>query len=151
MTTPAIDRSVLIIRALLADDMDTLRPLHAGLDGNDSRVFAALLAAVFFKAANDKFGKDYTAADVIEFVAEARAQYVGPEIVSAEDAEHAIRAALGEEDLTSTMSAYARGQAQTAMLVAIVRDAGLSADQIDVLIDAAAQRVRSFFERQARR
>lgn len=151
MTTPAIDRSVLIIRALLADDMDTLRPLHTGLNDDDSRVFAALLAAVFFKAANDKFGKDYTVADVIEFVAEARAQYVGPETISAEDAEHVIRAALGEENLTNNMSAYARGQAQTVMLVALVRDARLPADEIDALLDQAAQRLRSFFERQGRR
>jgi hypothetical protein len=38
-------------------------------------------------AASDKFGKDYTVAGVIEFVAEARARHVGPETVSAEDAE----------------------------------------------------------------
>jgi hypothetical protein len=37
------------------------------------------------------------------------------------------------------------------MLVAIVRDARLSADEIDVLLDQAAQRLRSFFERQGRR
>jgi len=151
MTTPVIDKAVLVMRALLTDDIDTFRRLNAGLDGDETRAFATLFTAAFYKAANDKFGKDYTVADVIEFVAEARAQYVGPEIVSAEDAEYVIRAALGEEDLTNNMSAYARGEARTAMLVAIVRDAGLSADQIDVLLDAAAKRVRSFFERQGRR
>lgn len=151
MTTPAIDKSVLVMRAMLADDMDTFRPLHAGLDADERRAFAALFTAVFFKAANDKFGKDCTAADIIEFVADARAQYVGSEIVSAEDAELVIREVLGEEGLTDNMSTSVRGQAQTAMLVAIVRGAGLSAGEIDSLLDAAAQRVRSFFEREGRR
>jgi hypothetical protein len=150
MTTPAIDKSVLVMRALLTDDMETFRPLHAGLDGDARRAFAAVFTAAFFKAANDKFGKDHTVGDVIEFVAEARAQYAGPEIVSAEDAEQVIRAVLGEEDLTDSMSASARVQAQTVMLVGLVRDAGLSVDEIDALLDAAAQRVRSFFDRQGR-
>jgi hypothetical protein len=151
MTTPAIDKSARIIRAMLADDMDTFRPLHAGLDSDERRVFAALFGAAFYKAANDKFGKDYRAADVIEFVAEARTRYLGPETVSAEDAERVIRAVLGEEDLANDMSAYARGEAQTAMLIAIVRDAGLSAGEVDALLDVAAQQVRSYFERQGRR
>jgi hypothetical protein len=139
------------MRALLTDDIDTFRRLNAGLDGDETRAFAALLAAVFFMAASGKFGKDYTVADVIEFVAEARAQHVGPEIVSAEDAEQVIRAVLGEEGLIAGMSASARAHAQTVMLVALVRDAGLSAEEIDALLDAAALKVWSFFERQGRR
>jgi hypothetical protein len=150
MTTPAIDKSVLMTRALLTDDMDTFRRLNAGLDSEETRAFAALLAAAFYKATNDKFGKDYTVADVIEFVAEARIQYVGTETVSAEDAEHVIRAVLGEEELVANMSAHARGEARTAMLIALVREAGFSADQIDALLDVAAQEVRSFLERQGR-
>ena len=151
MTTPAIDKSARIIRAMLADDMDKFRPLHAGLDSDERRVFAALFGAAFYKAANDKFGKDYSTADVIEFVAEARTRYLGPETVSAEDAERVIEAVLGEEDLANDMSAYARGEAQTAMLIALVRDAGLSAEEIDALLDVAAQQARSYFERQGRR
>jgi hypothetical protein len=135
---------------MLADDMDTFRPLHAGLDSDERRVFAALFGAAFYKAANDKFGKDYRAADVIEFVAEARSRYLGPETVSAEDSERVIKAVLGEEDLANDMSAYARGEAQTAMLIAIVRDAGLSAGEVDALLDVAAQQVQSYFERQGR-
>ena len=149
MTTPVIDKAVLVMRALLTGDIETFRRLNAGLDGDETRAFATLFTATFYKAANDKFGKGHKAADVIEFVAEARAQYVGSEIVSADDAELVIREVLGEDGLTDDMSTHARGQAQTAMLVALVRDAGLSADEIDALLDVAAQRVRSFFERQA--
>jgi hypothetical protein len=151
MTTPVVDKAVLVMRALLTDDIDTFRRLNAGLDGDETRAFATLFTAAFHKAANDKFGKNYTAADIIEFVAEARTQYVGPETVSAEDAELVIREVLGEDGLTDGMSTHSRGQAQTAMLVAIVRDARLSVDEIDALLEVAAQQVRSFFERQKRR
>jgi hypothetical protein len=151
MTTPVVDKAVLVMRALLTDDIDTFRRLNAGLDGDETRAFATLFTAAFYNAANDKFGKDYTAADIIEFVAEARAQYVGSETVSAEDAELVIREVLGEDGLTDDMSTYTRGQAQTAMLVAIVRDAELSTDEIDALLEAAAQQVRSYFERRGRR
>ncbi|MGH3251804.1 MAG: hypothetical protein ACRDOI_37110 [Trebonia sp.] len=151
MTTPAINKSACRIRALLTDDIDTFRRLNAGRGGDETRAFATMLAAAFYTAANDKFGKDHTTADVIEFVAEARAWYIGPETVSAEDAERVIRAVLGEEDLTNGMSAYALGAAQTVMLVAIVRVAGFSPAKMDALLDVAARRVRSYFERQGRR
>jgi hypothetical protein len=151
MTAPAIDSSVLMLRALLNGDMDVFRRLHAGLNSDERRVFAALLTATFDQAVNDKFGQHHGTADIIEFVANARAQYVGPETVSAEDAEHVIQAALGGEDQVEAMDAYTFGQAQTAMLIAMIRDAGLVNHEINALLDAAAQQVRSFFERQDRR
>jgi len=150
MTVPAIDSSIPVMRALLTADMDTFRRLHAGLTGDERRVFAALLTASFDKAANDKFGKHCTTADVIEFVAKARAEYVGPETVSAEDAERVIKAALGDEAQVDAMDAYTFGQAQTAMLLAVVRDSRSSNDEIDALLSTVAQQVRSFFERQSR-
>jgi hypothetical protein len=151
MTTPAIDKAIIMTKALVTDDIDTFRRLNAELDSNETSAFVTLFTAAFYKAANDKFGKSHTASDIIEFVAEARAQHVGSEIVSAEDAELVIREVLGEDGLTDGMSTHVRGEAQTAMLVALVRDAGLSAEEIDALLDAAAQRVRSYFERQGRR
>ena len=66
MTTPAIEKSVLMTRALLTDDIETFRRLNADLDDVETRAFAALFTAAFFKAANDKFGKDYSVAGVIE-------------------------------------------------------------------------------------
>jgi hypothetical protein len=151
MTTPEIDKAVLMTRALITDDMDTFRRLNTGLNRDETNAFVTLFTAAFYKAANNKFGEDYTAADIIEFVAEARAQYIGAETVSAEDAELVIKEVLGEDGLTDDMSTKARGQAQTAMLIAIVRNDELSADEIGALLDAAAQQVRSYFERQGRR
>lgn len=147
MTTPAIDSAVSELRALLTRDMETFRRLHAALDADERRASAALLTATFYKAANDKFGKSVSPADIIEFVSEARAQYVGPDAVNAENAERVIRAALGEEEQVDAMDSYAFGEAQTAMLLAIVRSSQLSDDQIDALLDTSAQQVRSFFER----
>jgi hypothetical protein len=49
------------------------------------------------------------------------------------------------------MDAHAFGQAQTAMLIALVRDAGLVNHEINALLDTAAQQVRSFLKRQDRR
>jgi hypothetical protein len=152
MTAPAIDKSARIIRALLIDDMETFRRLNADVDSDEKKFFAALLGAAFFKAVNDKFGQDHTVADVIEFVADIRAKYpTVREAVSAEDAERVLRAALGEEDITQSMSAYAKGGARTAMLVVIVRDSGFSVDEIDALIDDSAREVQSYFERRGRR
>ena len=151
MTTPAIDKAVTMTRALITDDMDTYRRLNAGLNSDETHAFVTVFTAALYEAANDKFGKNHTVADVIEFVAEARAQYVGTETVSAEDAELVIREVLGEDGLTDSMSTDTRGQAQTAMLIAIVRDSELSSAEIDDLLDAAAQQARSFFGRQGGR
>lgn len=61
-----------------------------------------------------------------------------------------IRAALGEEDQVDSMDAYAFGQAQTAMLLALVQEAGTTDQQTQALLEETAQQVRSFFERQAK-
>jgi hypothetical protein len=151
MTIPAIDNSMSVMRALLVGDMDRFRRLHAGLTREERPAFAALLTATFDKVANDKFGKQHTPSDIIEFVARARAHYVGPEAVSAEDAERVINAALGEEEQVNSMDAYAFGQAQTAMLLAFIREAGTVEEETEALLEEAAQQVRSFFERQGKR
>lgn len=78
MTIPAIDSSMSVMRALLAGDMEKFRRLHAGLNRDERPAFAALLTATFDKVANDKFGKQHAPSDIIEFVARARAHYVGP-------------------------------------------------------------------------
>jgi hypothetical protein len=151
MTTPAIDSSVSTLRALLSDDMDGFRRLHGQLKGDDRRTFAAVLTIAFNEEANNRFGNDHDTSDIIEFVADARATHVGTGTVSAEDGERVIRAALGEDELIDAMDAYAYGAAQTAMLVALVRDRDASPQDIDALLQTAGQQARSFFERQGGR
>lgn len=148
---PAIDKSITALRALVTEDMDTFRRLHGQQDADERRVFAVVLTAAFNQAASDKFGKHSTVSDVIEFVAEARVRYVGPETVNSEDAERVIRAALGEDDLIDAMDAYTFGAAQTAMLIALVQDGSFSGEAIETLLTSAEKQARSFFERQSRR
>jgi hypothetical protein len=149
--TGAIDSSVSTLRALLIDDMDTFRHLHGQQNADERRAFAAVLTAAFTKAAADKFGTQASASDVIGFVADARARHVGPDAVSAEDAESVLKAALGEDGLIDSMDASTFGAAQTALLIALVHEDGFSGEDIDALLATAAGQARSFFERQSRR
>jgi hypothetical protein len=149
--TSAIDASIAALRALLTDDMDTFRQLHGQQNADERRAFAAVLTAAFNKAVADKFGTHAPASDVVEFVAVARARYVGPEAIGAEDAEQVIKAALGEDDLIDSMDAYTFGAAQTAMLIALAHDNNFSSEEIEALLAMAERQARSFFERQSRR
>ncbi|HXL93518.1 MAG TPA: hypothetical protein VN969_31690 [Streptosporangiaceae bacterium] len=149
--TPAIDTSIAALRALLTDDMDTFRQLHGQQNADERRAFAAVLTAAFNKAVADKFGAHASAPDVIEFVADAQARYVGPDATSAEDAELVIRAALGEDDLIDSMDAYTFGAAQTAILIALAHDDDFFAEDVKALLAMAERQARSFFERQSRR
>jgi hypothetical protein len=151
MTTPATASSVSALRALLTDDMDEFRTRHGQLKGDERRAFAAILTIAFNDEVNGRFGEDHEVSDVIEFVARARTKYVGTGTVTAEDGERVIRAARGEDDQVDAMDAYQFGAAQTAMLLALVRDRNASPEDIDALLQTAEQQARSFFERQARR
>jgi hypothetical protein len=103
MTTAGLDSSAVVIRALVNQDMDTFRRLRESLDADERCTLAVVLTAAFNKAAVGKFGEQHSAADIIEFVAEARALHVGPEAVGAEYAERVLQAALGEDHLVDDM------------------------------------------------
>jgi hypothetical protein len=151
VTNSDIDSSIAVLRALLTEDFDTYRHLNAELDRSANKVFAAVLGAAFTEAATRRFGEKPSIPEIIEFVAETRAVYSRTgEIVAAEDAEHMIRAALGEDHLVDNMNGRAMGAAQTAMLFALVHEASASAAQIDDLLTVAEERVSSYFERKPR-
>jgi hypothetical protein len=147
-----VDGPVDILRALLDGDFDTYQRLHAGLAPEQRPAFAVVLTAAFSEAVVRWFGKERSTADVIEFVAEARAQYPRTaQTVRAEDAEKAIRGALGEENLGSELSGKARGAAQTAMLFAITQAYGASRAGIDALLADAGEQAKAYFRRRAER
>ncbi len=149
MTTPAIDNSVTVLRALLSEDMETFRRLHAAQNAEERRAFAVVLTAAFTKAALQRFGEQPSAADIIGFVADARARVVGPETVAPEDAERVIRAALGEDHLIDTMDGRTYGAAQTSMLFAITHENSASAEHVDRLLAEAAGEATAYFRRRA--
>lgn len=147
MTSPAMDKSVAVLRALLTDDMDTFRTLHAAQDAEQRRAFAVLLSAAFLKAATERFTEHSSPEDIIEFVADARSRVIGPETVAPEDAEMIIRAALGEGHLIDDMDGRAYGAAQTAMLFAITHENDFAAERVPGLLAVAAEEAEDALRR----
>jgi hypothetical protein len=99
-----------------------------------------VLTVAFNEAAICRFGEQHTPADIIEFVAEARARYLAiGETVPAEDAETVLRAALGEGDLTDSLDRYAFGAAQTTMLFALTSETEAAHNEIESLLDSATR------------
>jgi hypothetical protein len=144
--------AVSVIRALLTADFTAYQRLLAGLDAGQRRALSVLLSVAFNDAAIQHFGDNHTTAEIVEFVAEARATYptVG-QAVSAEDAESVIRAALGEDDLIDAMDGYAFGAAQTAVLVALVRANATSAQDVDRFLDGAADQADTYLRQRERK
>lgn len=151
MTTPAIDNSVMVLRALLTEDMDTFRRMHAAQNGDERRAFAVVLTAAFTKAALARFGEHPGHDEIISFVADARTRVTGPEAVTPEDAERVIRAALGEDHLLDAMDGRAYGAAQTSMLFALAHEHGASPEYIDGLLAGAAGEAAGYLRRRAER
>jgi hypothetical protein len=149
--TTDLDRSIAVIRALLAEDFDTYRHLNAELGASANKMFAVVLGTAFTEAASRRFGNEPSIAEIVEFVADARASYSRTgEQVTAEDAEHMIRAALGEDHLIDTMDGRAMGAAQTAMLFALVHENGTSPDEVDRLLTTAAEQAEAYLHRTER-
>lgn len=134
-----VSSAVAALRAFLAEDFSTFRRLHADLHAGARGAYALVVTAAFTSAVIRRFGEQPSAADVIEFVAEARAKYpTTGEAVSAEDAETVIRAATGEDGLIGALDGRASGAAQTAMLFALTHEGDASADAIEALLESSA-------------
>lgn len=148
MTSTEVGSAAAVLRALLTEDLDTYSRLHTGLDAGQRRALAVVLTVAFNQAAAQRFGDERTPADIIEFVAEARARYPrAGEAVPAEDAEAVIRAALGEDDLIDQLNGHAFGAAQTAMLFALTRDGETTSDTVDALLACAAEQAEDYLGR----
>jgi hypothetical protein len=147
-----VNSAVEVLRTLLTEDISTFRRLHSELDTGQRQALAVVLTAAFNEAAVRRFGTQQTPADIIEFVAEARARYptIG-EAVSAEDAETVIRASLGEDDLIDALNGYAFGAAQTAMLFALTHETDAARDTIEPLLASAAGEAEAYLQRRASR
>lgn len=149
-STEVISSAVAVLRALLTEDLDTYRRLHAALDAGQRRALAVVLTVAFNEAATRRFGGQQTPADIIEFVADARARYPRTgEAVPAEDAEAVIRAALGEDDLIDTLTGHEFGAAQTAMLFALTRG-DATGESVDALLADAAEQAGDYLQRRTR-
>ncbi len=152
MTNTELDTSVAALRAFLIKDIDTARHLRGELDADGRRAYAVLLGTAFSRAVNRRFAEYHTKANIIEFVAEARARYTRTgETVGAEDAERVIRAALGEDHLIDTLDWRSIGAAQTAVLFALVHEDDGSPEEVDALLAGAAADTAAYLRRRAGR
>ena len=64
-----------MLRTFLARDFSTYQSLRDDLDASQRQAFAVVLSAAFADAATRGFGEKPSAADVTEFVPEARTRY----------------------------------------------------------------------------
>jgi hypothetical protein len=151
MTTPAIDNSVAVLRALIAEDWDTFHRLHAAQDAEQRQAFAVVLAAAFVKSATQRFGEHPQSEDIIDFVSDARVRLVGPDAVVPENAERAIRAALGEADLIKDMDGRALGTAYTSVLFALAHENDTSAEMVTKALTEAAEEASGYLARRDKR
>lgn len=152
MTNTDVESAVAVLRAFLTRDFSTYQDLREDLDASQRQAFAVVLAAAFTSAATRRFGEKPPAADVIGFVAEARARYpTASGIVSAEDAETVIRASTGDDDLVGALDGHRSGAAQTAMLFALTHENEAPTAAIDALLAEAATQAEDYFRRRAGR
>jgi hypothetical protein len=142
------DTAAAAVRAFLTGDFSEYRQLQGRLGPEDRGAFAVVLAAAFKDAAVQRFGEHASIEDIIEFTAQARAQYPHvAETVTADDAEKAIRAVLGEEDFLDTMDGRAYAAAQAAMLFAITHENEETRAGIHALVSSATEQAEDYLGR----
>ena len=132
------DEQVAAMRAMLSGDFDEHWRLAARLDqttGWDE--YATLLAAAFLEAVDRRFGKGYTPAEIIRFVADARASFdqSGDEL-DPRAAERLVRAVLGDGDVDD-LDDQIRARAQTVLLSALITDEHLDEAGLDQFMNDA--------------
>ena len=135
MTMPVTDDQVAALRAYLAGDLDLHKQLYGRLDRAAARIgYTALVAAAFFEAADRRFARNGTAADVIEFVGDVRgrSERLAGEI-DPSAAERMIRAVLTDEDI-SDMDDEVKGRLYIVLLAALIFDEQLDDAGLDAFL-----------------
>lgn len=138
---PISDDLVATLRAQLAGDAHEHERLWSQLDQAEVQsAYAALVEGAFFAAVDRRFGKNSTAADVIEFVGDLRSR--SEHIESSLDpvaAERLIMAVIGEGSLDNIDNAT-RFRIEGVLLAALVHDEQFA----DAELDAFMAKARKF-------
>lgn len=132
---PVTDHQVATLRALLAGDLDEHARLRAQLDRDADRAgYSALIAAAFFEAADRRFAESHAKADIVEFVASARATTPGTaEKIEPLLAERMIRGVFEDETLGDVPDQVVV-EAQLLLLAALLGEARPGAAELDGLL-----------------
>jgi hypothetical protein len=133
---PVTDQQYATLRALLTGDFDLHRNLRSQLTQDaDSESYSALIAAAFFLAADKRFARHHTTADIVEFVASARstsedaAKGIDPLL-----AERMIRGVFEDESVDG-VSGQIIVENQVLLLAALVSEARLDENGVDQLLN----------------
>jgi hypothetical protein len=120
---PITDAQAEVLRAYLAGNWELYQQLFRELDRAEAgREYSALITAAFVEAVWRRFGKNYTQADIITFVADARSRSErGAEALDPEVGERMINAVLGDAT-TQGISREAKVGAQVLLLTALIVD-----------------------------
>lgn len=136
---PTTTDQVATIRALLKGETEEREQLEERLDESDSwDGYAALAVTGFIKAVERRFtASDSTA--IIDFVASVRSNSEEfSEKIDPIAAERLIKAVQGPEDIDDLDATDALG-IQTALLIALIRDAQLDDAELDAFIAEAKE------------
>jgi hypothetical protein len=131
------DEQVAPLRAQLAGKLEEHRRLLARLDPAEMQTpYRMLVSAAFFVAAERRFPKGSTRADVINFVADARSRTQRLSEVDPQVAERLILAVVGDERI-GDIDPKTGFETQMLLLAAFTADAKYdTADLEDFLADA---------------
>lgn len=126
------DQQFATLRALLAGNFDEHRKLLSRLNQDaDREGYSALIAAAFFVAADRRFAARHAQADIVEFVASARASSDdAAEKIDPLLAERMIRGVF-EDETVDDVSDQAIVETQILLLAALVSEAKLDESSLD--------------------
>jgi hypothetical protein len=135
------------LRAFLTGDPAFAR-MSERLEARDGRqggdIYAALAGAAITVAARRQFGSGYTAADLIRFVAQARASTPGRGAdIDPRTAEQLMRTVLGNEPAPEGLGQDAKARAVSLLLLELTSQQKMTGAELDIVLDKA----RSLAER----
>ena len=128
------------LRSYLVGDFDTHDQLRARLDSTAARAgYAELIAAAFFKAVDQRFGKSGTDAGVVEFVGSVRSRSEGlSDKIDPSVAERLIRAVYTEEEIDDLDGETVLGT-EFLLLAALIVDEQFDAAELDEFLLGARE------------
>lgn len=128
---PVTDHQAATLGALLAGDFDEHARLRAQLDRDaDREGYSTLIAAAFFEAADRRFASSHAKADIVEFVASARASSASAaEQIDPTIAERMIRGVFADEDMHD-VPGQTLLETQVMLLAALVAEARLGTAEL---------------------
>jgi len=125
------DEQIAVLRAMLTANGDYDR-LSDQLDRTDGwGDYTVLVSAAFFEAVDRRFGKGYTRAEIVQFVADARARFdQSGHDLDPLAAERLVLSALDEESIDD-LDDKTLGQTQVVFLAALIADEQFDAPGLD--------------------